>query len=182
MNLLKQMLLFGFQIPFSIILFDIPLFDKFKSFFLSLIFKIGKRSYVRKGTKFISSHARINGIGSLSICNNVLIKGQCEIDYSGGLKIEDNVRIAKGVMISTHGHDFKNKSVVTEAHIKFSKLEILKNATIGTSAIILDSVNKIGEGAVVGAGSVVIKDVPSYTVVMGNPARPVFKREDQTEK
>jgi len=50
-------------------------------------------------------------------------------------------------------------------------------AIIGSRAVILPGVN-IGEGAVVGAGAVVTKDVKPYTVVMGVPAREVYKREE----
>ncbi len=47
---------------------------------------------------------------------------------------------------------------------------------IGANAIILPSVKKIGNGAVIGAGSIVTKDIPAYTIIAGNPAKEVRKR------
>ncbi len=55
--------------------------------------------------------------------------------------------------------------------IRFVPLEIGHDVWIGHNAIILPSVRSIGTGAVVGAGSVVNKDIPPYAVVFGNPAR-----------
>lgn len=55
---------------------------------------------------------------------------------------------------------------------------------IGTNAIILGGV-KVGQGAIIGAGAVVAKDIPSYAVVVGNPARVVkyqFSGGDNTKK
>jgi acetyltransferase-like isoleucine patch superfamily enzyme len=52
----------------------------------------------------------------------------------------------------------------------FPKITVKRGASIGANATILPGVS-IGEGAMVGAGSVVTKDVPDRTVVVGNPAR-----------
>lgn len=60
-------------------------------------------------------------------------------------------------------------------------LDIGNDAFVGHNAIILPSVNTIGDGAFVGAGSVVVKDVPPYGVVMGNPGRVVrYRFTDET--
>jgi acetyltransferase-like isoleucine patch superfamily enzyme len=53
-------------------------------------------------------------------------------------------------------------------------------AWIGTGAIILDGVN-VGHNSIVGAGAVVSKDVPPWTVVLGNPARVVQKRKETAQ-
>jgi 2,3,4,5-tetrahydropyridine-2-carboxylate N-succinyltransferase/tetrahydrodipicolinate N-acetyltransferase len=49
---------------------------------------------------------------------------------------------------------------------------------IGTGARVLDGVT-VGKGAIIGAGSVVVNDVPSYTIVAGNPARIIKKRKNE---
>lgn len=58
--------------------------------------------------------------------------------------------------------------------VKTAPIHINEKVWIGMNAIILKGVT-IGEGAIVGAGSVVTKDVPPWTVVAGNPARVVKK-------
>jgi acetyltransferase-like isoleucine patch superfamily enzyme len=67
-------------------------------------------------------------------------------------------------------------SLQTEADWECVPTLIKKGASIGSNATILCGVT-VGEGAIVGAGSVVTKDVPPYTIVTGNPARVLRKIE-----
>lgn len=99
------------------------------------------------------------------------------IDYSGGISIEDDVAISDGCRIFTHNHpvlagnkDWKRNK------IEFSSLTIGENAWLGAGSTILHNVKVIGQGAVVAAGAVVTKDVPDFTVVGGNPAKPLATR------
>jgi acetyltransferase-like isoleucine patch superfamily enzyme len=65
-------------------------------------------------------------------------------------------------------------SLQTPADWKVVETHVRRRASIGSGAVILCGVT-IGEGAVVGAGSVVTKDVPPHTIVAGNPARVLRK-------
>ena len=60
--------------------------------------------------------------------------------------------------------------------LKRTELTIGNDVWIGHNAIILSGVSSIGDGAVIGAGAVLYKDVPPYAVVLGNPARVVRYR------
>ena len=74
--------------------------------------------------------------------------------------------------LSTHGFFFNSDlGYVSETNVPLSKLVIEHDAWIGDSVIITPNCRRIGLGAVVGAGSVVTKDVPDFAVVAGNPAR-----------
>lgn len=65
---------------------------------------------------------------------------------------------------------------VREDMLERKILEVGHDVWIGQNVIILPNVTKIGNGAVIGAGSVVTKNVESYTIVAGNPAKPLKKR------
>ena len=105
------------------------------------------------------------GNGYLSILQGVSIGNNCEIDFSGGVKICSLAHIAHHVLISTHdhGYDYRNRPIG-------KPLEIGEGAFIGSRSVILHNCNSIGKHAVIGAGSVVTKDVPDYAIVGGNPA------------
>lgn len=81
---------------------------------------------------------------------------------------------------STHGLFFNPELGVAESDpIRYVPLEIGHDVWIGHGSIILPGVRAIGTGAVVGAGSVVNKDIPPYAVVFGCPARIIRYRFDK---
>jgi acetyltransferase-like isoleucine patch superfamily enzyme len=94
-----------------------------------------------------------------------------------GVKIEDNVFIGHGVMFTNDLFPRATNadgSPQSEADWKVVETIVCKGASIGSNATILCGI-VIGENALVGAGSVVTKDVPANTVVAGVPAK-VFKK------
>lgn len=107
----------------------------------------------------------------ISIGNNTVINRYTYLDGRVPLTIGNNVNISHYTLIQTLTHDPQNpdfvclsKPVVIEDHV-----------WIGARAIISPGV-RIGEGAVIGAGSVVTRDVQPYTIVAGNPARFIKER------
>ena len=95
--------------------------------------------------------------------DRVTIKGQVAI--VDGMTLEDDVFVGPN---ATFMNDRFPRS--HNAEWQCERMVIGRGASIGAGATILPGVN-IGEGAMVGAGAVVTKDVPAYTVVVGNPAR-----------
>lgn len=96
-----------------------------------------------------------------------------------GVQIEDNVFVGHNVSFINDKYPRSanaDGSLQTEADWQVVKTFVKKGASIGTSSTILCGVT-IGENAIVGAGSVVTKDVPANTVVAGNPARVLRKLE-----
>ena len=100
---------------------------------------------------------------------DVFINADCLFVDLGGIHIADHALIAPRVTILTVDHDVdpeRRRSVVTAA------VRIERNAWIGAGATICPGVT-VGENSVVGAGSVVTKDVPANVVVAGVPAKVV---------
>jgi len=96
-----------------------------------------------------------------------------------GVQIEDNVFIGHNVSFINDKYPRSanaDGTLQTEADWRVVKTVVKQGASIGTSATILCGVT-IGENAIVGAGSVVTKDVPANAVVAGNPARVIRKLE-----
>lgn len=108
------------------------------------------------------------------IGDNVGISGST-ICATTSVIIGNNVLIGSGCLISdtdSHPIDWEDRLYDRNEKTRKAPIVIKDNAFVGARSIILKGVT-IGEGAVVGAGSVISKDVPPYTIVVGNPARVV---------
>lgn len=90
---------------------------------------------------------------------------------AGNVYIDDDAQIAMNVSVITNNHDFYERNVLT-----IKDVHICRNSWIGAGATILPGVT-VGENAIIGAGSVVTKDIPANTVAVGNPAK-VIKHLD----
>jgi acetyltransferase-like isoleucine patch superfamily enzyme len=140
--------------------------------------KLGKGA---KLAKFINLYGCTVGddtkIGAfVEVQKNATIGNRCKISshtfICEGVTIEDDVFIGHGVMFinDTYPRATANGALQTEADWVVEPTIVKQGASIGSNSTILCNVT-IGEHAIVGAGSVVTKDVPPNTIVAGNPAR-----------
>jgi len=113
----------------------------------------------------------------VEIQKNASVGKRCKISshtfICEGVTIEDNVFIGHGVTFINDSYPRATTSeggLQTEADWEVERTVIKKGASIGSGATIL-SKTIVGENAIVGAGSVVTKDVPANSVVAGNPAK-----------
>ena len=113
----------------------------------------------------------------VEIQKNASVGRRCKISshtfICEGVTIEDHVFIGHGVMFINDSYPRATTpggELQTAADWNVERTIVKKGASIGTGATVLASVT-IGERAIVGAGSVVTRDVPPDTIVIGNPAR-----------
>ncbi|MCC7371961.1 MAG: acyltransferase [Chloroflexi bacterium] len=105
--------------------------------------------------------------GRLVIGDNTTINYGVDIAATGSITIGENVMIGTHVSILDNDfHELEARDTMPQPR----PVTIADHVWIGNRAIIMPGVT-IGEGAAVGAGSVVIADVPPRTLAMGNPAR-----------
>ena len=111
---------------------------------------------------------------SLNIGNNSGLGVRCEIN--GRVYIGNDVLMGPDVIMYTVNHKFQDRKVriIDQGYSEEKPIYIGNDVWIGRKVIILPGVH-IGDGAVIGAGTVVAKDIPPYTVAVGNPM--VFKKE-----
>ncbi|MDE0582109.1 acyltransferase [Planococcus sp. A6] len=108
---------------------------------------------------------------SLKIGDNSGIGVKCVL---GDVVIGKNVMMGPECLIYSTNHYFDKKSLSFHGKTESKPVVIEDNVWIGARAIILPGVN-IGKGAIVGAGSIVTKNVPPYSIAAGNPAKIVKK-------
>src|SRR6202453_2862044 len=109
-----------------------------------------------------------SGGDEIRVGRNVFVNQNCTFYDLGGLDIADDVMIGPNVSIITSGHPLEPSLRRTTTIGKPVVIE--RNVWIAAGAIIIGGVT-VGENSVVAAGSVVTRDIPSNTLVGGNPAK-----------
>lgn len=158
--------------------------------FLDLSVSLGNKNYLKNcsilGTVSIGDSCKLyacNISGDVSIGSNTSIYGPNVAIHSklNAIKVGRYCSIASNVTILEYSHNLKRPSTyyfnqnifsgsVKDDLISKGGVSIGHDVWIGCNSVILGGVN-VGNGAVVAAGSIVIKDVPAYAIVAGNPAK-----------
>ena len=150
----------------------VKLIKKPLSIIFTLIVKIQCKKF--KNPLKVGGYSKVNRNTILG--KNVNFNGM-KITGRGNIKIGDNFHSGRNCKMITQIHNYnKGSSIPYDKKIIYKDIIIDDNVWIGDSVMILGSV-KIGEGAIIQAGSVVVKDIPKYSIAGGHPAK-VFSKRD----
>ncbi len=122
-----------------------------------------------------------DGTVGLSIGDNVQMNDYVHIGVREKVTIGNDVLIGSKVLITDHNHGFYNSTNSSNPDSKPAERELVSkpviiedNVWIGEMANILPGV-KIGKGSVIGASTVITKNIPPYSIAVGNPAKIIKK-------
>lgn len=134
----------------------------------------GKSNIVLEAGATVRPYAQIwSGGGTVRIGRGSEIGERCRISIANSLEIGEKVLLSPNVYITDCDHEYRNIDVpVIDQGIvqKGQKVSIGEGSYIGINAVIVGDV-RIGKHCVIGANSVVTKDVPDYCVAVGSPAK-----------
>lgn len=126
----------------------------------------------------IQTNSKIIKHSKLTIGDNVSINHCSYINASGEVIIGNNVLIGPFVMIHSGNHNFQSKlKLIRDQGHNLKKTIIGNDVWIASHVCILPGVS-IGDGCVIGAGSIVTKSLPPYSIAVGNPAKILSFREE----
>lgn len=148
--------------------------------------KIGRNVVIRRG-----SELKFNGVAHIGDKNSITARGGrivfgerfasnedviINADIGGSIVFGDDCLIGPRVIFRTANHAFSNtKSTIASQGHTFGDIVVEDDVWIGANTVVLPGV-RIGEGSVVGAGSVVTRDIAPFSVAAGVPARKIRER------
>ena len=135
---------------------------------------------LKKGVQFYSDSILETGDGgSIIVDEETHIQPRCSLSaYKGSIKIGKRVEIAPNCAFYPYNHGMKpDLQIRLQPLLSSGDIVVEDDAWLGFGAILLENV-RIGAGAVVGAGSVVTKDIPPGAIAAGSPAKVIGHRND----
>jgi len=129
----------------------------------------------------IHSNVAISNPLKVQLGNNVYIGPDCDFFSDGGIIIGDGTVIGPHVVLMTSMHNYDASDLDAlpfDDSNTSSSIRIEKFCWIGTNVIVLPGVT-IGEGSVIGAGSIVTHNIPKMAICAGNPAKLIKYRDPQ---
>lgn len=131
---------------------------------------------VKRQTKFYGTPLNVNFYSKVTkntiLKNNVNFNG-FRVDGGGKVTVGNNFHSGKNIILITQIHNYEGEMIPYDNTFVYKDIIIEDNVWFGHNVTVLGGVT-IGEGSIIQAGSVVVKDIPAYGIAGGNPAK-VFK-------
>ena len=157
-----------------IIRFIVIFFISFKSIFQRIWSNLKFKALVKNSGDSLCHYSTEIKYGiNVQVGDNTRIGPNCTIGARSNVIIGDNVVISKNVTIESAGLDLKKGHLHGDSHNSFP-IVIKDNAWIASNVMVLGGVT-IGENSVIGAGSIVTKNIPPNSVFAGNPPKLIKK-------
>ena len=135
---------------------------------------VGDRVFVGEGSWLQTLLDGDNKSVAVSIGSGTSIAGGCVLSAVRSVRLEENVLLARNVYISDHIHKYTRTDgpIMHQGLDKIEPVLIRRGAWLGQNVVVCPGVT-IGQNSVVGANSVVVQDIPDFSVAVGAPARVV---------
>jgi len=150
----------------------------FRTLLLRLVIKsLGKNVVIEKNCKFAHPY-------NIEIGDNVYINFGLKIlnTKEAGIKIGNNVIIGPNAIFLFNKIDYSDLSrLIKDCKVEYESIVVKDDVWIGANAMVLPGVT-IGKRSIIGAGSVVTKDIPDYSVAVGVPAKIIKRYNLKTKK
>tara|TARA_Y100000766_G_C18871613_1_gene588565 strand:+ start:435 stop:1016 length:582 start_codon:yes stop_codon:yes gene_type:complete len=142
---------------------------------------IGNKVHIQTNAWFLALKNK-NVIPSLIIEDNVYVGRGFHVVCIKDIKIKENVLISDNVYISDNLHEYKNINFpIKEQEVIFKNNVIIgENTWLGENVCVIGA--QVGRHCVIGANSVVLSDIPDYSVAVGSPAKVVKQFNQKTNK
>lgn len=145
---------------------------------------LSKSGIILEDNVSIGQRSMIKTSGSLKTIGKGFFMGHdstmgndCFVGAAGGVRIGSYVAIGQNVRFHSENHEFHERSkMICEQGVTNKGISIGDDCWIGAGAVILDGVH-IGKGCVIGANTLVNRDIPEYSIAVGNPAKIVGERK-----
>jgi maltose O-acetyltransferase len=138
--------------------------------------KFKRNNFLSKGVNVEWHGGAISDPQNISIGNHIYFGPGASIHGRGGISIADGVIFGPRVTIHSSNHNYESGQCVPyDGGVCLRPVVIEEAVWVGDGAMICPGV-RIGRGAIIAMGSVVTRDVPSYSVVGGNPAKVIKRR------
>lgn len=139
--------------------------------------RIGNDVRIGDFTKILCT-GTIKNIGNgIKIGNNCGIADNCFFGAAGGIEIGNDVIMGQNIRFHSENHNYSNLEIPIRLQgVNQKGIKIGNNCWIGSGVVFLDGVN-VGSGCVIGANTLVNKDIPDNAVVAGNPLRVIKFRD-----
>jgi carbonic anhydrase/acetyltransferase-like protein (isoleucine patch superfamily) len=141
---------------------------------------IGDDVYVSDGALLAAVPLTGAALCELRIGNGCKLGRNNHIYATGSVIFEDDVLTANNVYVSDNGHDYRDhtKAIRLQAVRQFQSVRIGQGSWLGQNVCVIGA--SVGRGCVVGANSVVLEDIPDFSIAVGSPARVVKRLDPQS--